>query len=217
MKNYLKVKNWEEFQHYSNRTPPWIKLHNSLLDDYEFECLSDTAKGHLLCIWMLASRTDNKIHNDAAWIKKKIGASSTVDIKTLLDSGFLYVEQDASKMLPNEEQDAAQYVPPEEERRGEEKDKSLFFDSFWKNWMNCKKSIGLGSNYGVKADALKKWKSDIGSRKDFEIDNDKAIDFMITVYSEILESKNNNKKSIFYNYENMYPQKFIGARGWDNE
>ena len=119
MTKYICVKNWEEFQHYSNRTPPWIKLHNSLLDDYEFECLTDIQKGHLLCIWMLASRTGNKIPNNPTWVKKKIGASSNVDLQALIDAEFLCYH-DASKLLHNEEQIATQYVPPEEERREEE-------------------------------------------------------------------------------------------------
>ena len=39
MKVTFSVKNWDEFQHYKDRNPPWIKLHNHLLDDYEFEML----------------------------------------------------------------------------------------------------------------------------------------------------------------------------------
>jgi len=27
----LKVKNWEKYQHYKDRNPPWIKLHFELL------------------------------------------------------------------------------------------------------------------------------------------------------------------------------------------
>jgi hypothetical protein len=116
MTKYLKVKNWEEFQHYKDRTPPWIKLHNSLLDNYEFECLPDASKAHLLCIWMLASRTDNKIPNNADWIKKKIGASTKVDLQLLIDGDFICYH-DASKVQQEVESDATDYVPSEEESR----------------------------------------------------------------------------------------------------
>ena len=34
----LRILNWEKFQHYKVRRPPWIKLHHSLLDDYAFHC-----------------------------------------------------------------------------------------------------------------------------------------------------------------------------------
>lgn len=115
------VKNWGQFQHYKDRNPPWIKLHNHLLDDYEFEMLADATKGHLLCIWMLASRTKNKIPFDARWVSKKIGASSKVDLDELVNHGFLVVEQDASKMLQSAEQDDTESVPSEEKRREEER------------------------------------------------------------------------------------------------
>jgi len=106
MTRYFSVKKWEEFQHYKDRNPPWIKLHNQLLDNYEFENLADATKGHLLCIWMLASRTNNKIVYDNSWVKRKIGANSQVDLKKLLDSGFIelqIVEHDASNLLVSEE------------------------------------------------------------------------------------------------------------------
>ncbi len=61
------VKNFERFQHYKDRSPPWIKLYNELLDDYSFACLDDAAKFHLIAIWLLASRTDNRIPYDATW------------------------------------------------------------------------------------------------------------------------------------------------------
>ena len=121
MKEYLSIPKWDEFQHYKDRNPPWIKLHNQLLENYEFECLPDASKAHLLCIWMFASRTNNKLRNDAKWIGRKIGANSKVDIDLLIEAGFLQLnqglqtmEQDASTMLQGMEQDA---IP--EESRGE--------------------------------------------------------------------------------------------------
>jgi len=113
---YFSISNWDEFQHYKDRNPPWIKLHNQLLDNYEFENLPDATKGHLLCIWMLASRTNNKLPYDPAWIKRKIGANSAVDLKTLQSSGFIE--------LHNVEQDASKVLVPEEKRRDREEGES---------------------------------------------------------------------------------------------
>jgi hypothetical protein len=90
---FLKVANWEEYQHYKDRNPPWIKLHNQLLDSYEFCSLPDASKAHLLAIWMLASRSNNKLPHDAGWISRKISASEPVDLDLLIESGFLeYIE-----------------------------------------------------------------------------------------------------------------------------
>lgn len=131
MKDYLSVPNWDEMQHYKDRTPPWIKLQNELLENYEFECLPDASKAHLLCIWLLASRTNNKMNPDPRWIGRKIGANSEVDINILIKSGFLQlnqelpsVEHDASKMLQTVEQDAIPEREGEREKSRVEEDKS---------------------------------------------------------------------------------------------
>lgn len=86
---YLRVTNWRKYQHYTNRRPPWIKLHLELLDDYEFGRLQDASKAHALCIMLLAASTDNHFPNDAAWISKKISATHKLDLAGLLSTGFL--------------------------------------------------------------------------------------------------------------------------------
>lgn len=87
--NYLRVKNWEEFQHYRDRSPPWIKLHRDLLRDYRFTCLQDASKLHLVLIWLLASQMDNMIPADEVFIKNQIGISGELNLKELIDNGFL--------------------------------------------------------------------------------------------------------------------------------
>jgi len=129
MKTMFSVKNWNEFQHYKDRNPPWIKLHNHLLDDYDFEMLGDAAKGHLLCIWMLASRTKNEMPFDDKWITKKIGASTKVNLQALVDAEFLTVEHDASTLLHNEAQVATVSVPSVEKRRVEAEERQSRVDT----------------------------------------------------------------------------------------
>jgi hypothetical protein len=103
---HLSVKNWEQFQHYKDRSPPWIKLHRDLLRDYDFACLQDASKLHLVLMWLLASQLDNKIPNDAAWITHQLGLSEPVKLKPLLDKGFIFMVQDASKTLADCKQSA---------------------------------------------------------------------------------------------------------------
>jgi hypothetical protein len=51
----MRIKNWREFQHFKDRTPPWIKLYRNLLDDpYWHELDGDSAKA-LTMLWLLAS------------------------------------------------------------------------------------------------------------------------------------------------------------------
>ena len=91
--NYLRVKNWGKFQHYKNRTPPWIKFHTTLLEDFEICALPDETKAHLVFIWLLASRLDNHLPADPQWIAGKIGARSPINLEALIQAGFLEYSQ----------------------------------------------------------------------------------------------------------------------------
>jgi hypothetical protein len=83
------------------------------------------------------------------------------------------------------------------------------FAVFWENWKHCKKSIGLGSNYGSRKDALAKWKKTFIKKTDIEKETDLIVDRMIEIYSDIADSQQNQTNSVFFNYVNMYPQAFI--------
>lgn len=113
---YIKVKGYENFQHYKDRNPPWIKLYNSLLDDYEFATLPDEYKAHLMAIWLLASRMNNRIPNDASWISRKINATSGVNLQALLSTGFIEAVHDASESLQAVENSACLETETEESR-----------------------------------------------------------------------------------------------------
>ena len=97
------VKNFEKFQHYKDRAPPWIKLYNELLDDYEFGLLPDATKMHLVAIWLLASRSENKIPFDPAWVSRRINATEKVNLNLLVERGFVLLDQE----LHTTEQDAS--------------------------------------------------------------------------------------------------------------
>lgn len=47
--------NWSELQHYKDRSPPWIKLHKKLLDNYDFQCLPVASRALAPMLWLLAS------------------------------------------------------------------------------------------------------------------------------------------------------------------
>ena len=85
---WLSVKGWREFQHYSNRSPPWIKLHRAILDDYEFAELADNQKAHLMLIWVLASQNDGRVPDNARWIESRTNCRG-IDLQVFVDAGFL--------------------------------------------------------------------------------------------------------------------------------
>ena len=125
---YLQVCNWHKFQHYKDRSPPWIKLYSWILNKYEFTNLSDQAKAHLMLIWSLASQINNKIPNDPKWIAQQISAKRPVNLEQLASAGFLEPYQPASEALAECKQDASKMQAPRarsqeaeaeaEERRG---------------------------------------------------------------------------------------------------
>lgn len=86
---FFRIRDFDKFQHYKDRNPRWVKLHGEQLEDYEFQQLPDSSKFHALAITYLASRTQNKIPNDPAWVAAKIGATEPVDLTLLWDFGFL--------------------------------------------------------------------------------------------------------------------------------
>ena len=92
MNKYLVVNNFERFQHYKDRNPPWIKFYVSVLDNYEYGCLQDASKSHLMGIWLLASKMGNRIPADPDWIAKRIQATDTVDLQALVDQGFIMLD-----------------------------------------------------------------------------------------------------------------------------
>lgn len=55
------VKNWAEFQHYKDRSPPWIKLHRGLLDNIDYALLDPVAAKCLPLIWLIASEYDGHV------------------------------------------------------------------------------------------------------------------------------------------------------------
>jgi hypothetical protein len=48
-------KDWNTFQHYKERKPPWIKLHRTILDNYDFACLPVASRALAPLLWLLAS------------------------------------------------------------------------------------------------------------------------------------------------------------------
>lgn len=114
---FVTIVNWERFQHYRDRNPPWIKLHTSVLENYEFQRLPDADQLLLVKLWLLAARTDNRIPFDLPWIQQRLGLRAPPDLSRLAASGFIRLpERSASTPL------AVTGASETEERRGEAED-----------------------------------------------------------------------------------------------
>ncbi len=89
MTSFFSVTNYDSQQHYKDRGPTWIKLYNRLLDDYQFAMLADAAKWHLIGIFLIASRHNNRIPADPAWLARQIGATGAIALEPLERAGFI--------------------------------------------------------------------------------------------------------------------------------
>ena len=150
--DFFRVTNWDQYQHYKDRDPTWIKLYARLLDDYGFATLPDNSKWHLIGIFLLASKQGNRIPGDPRWVRKKIAARTRVDLQALLAAGF--IEEDASTTLAEAEQGASPEKESESEERREDSlsagadlDVENSFEEFWKAYptdplMSKKKTRG---------------------------------------------------------------------------
>lgn len=119
---HFRLRNWDKFQHYKDRNPPWVKLHTELLDNYEFSRLHDASKLLAFCLILLAARSDNKIPHDPEWIQERGSLKVLPDLQPLFDVGFIewiqelpITEQVASTTLA----DCKQVAIPRALARGE--------------------------------------------------------------------------------------------------
>lgn len=122
MSGFLRVRNWERFQHYKNRRPPWIKYHVEALDDHELTSLDFRARLVYALLLLVAARTDNNIPSDPEYIGRQITMDPVdvaIAVKELVDAGFLKEtvrKRSASKALAARKQTAM----PETEKNKKE-------------------------------------------------------------------------------------------------
>ncbi len=100
-------KNWDTFQHYTDRKPSWIKLHRALLDDYHFSCLPVASRALAPCLWLLASEYEaGKITADFDEIAFRLRMTKgelCEALNPLIEAGFFKCD---SAMLADRKQDA---------------------------------------------------------------------------------------------------------------
>jgi hypothetical protein len=89
--NYLTIRKWDEWQSYrkDRQQPPWIKLHRELLRNPEWISLSDTQRGQLVSIWMLAADKNGRVPDDANLIQRMCYMQKAPDLNLLIERGFL--------------------------------------------------------------------------------------------------------------------------------
>lgn len=143
----LKPKNWDKFQHYKDRCPPWIKLHRDLLNDRVFASLPIASKALAPLLWLLASESkDGSFDAASEELAFRLHiASKDIEqgLKPLIDNGFFV---DASTMLAPCLQPAIPERETERETETETKKKSAIElpdwlpKDVWKDWCDYRRS-----------------------------------------------------------------------------
>ena len=91
---YISICEWNKFQHYKHRNPPWVKLYTKILDDDEFHFLSDGSKLLFMSLLVFASRRKNKVRYDLDWLQRKLPINAPISremIDQLVKARFVEV------------------------------------------------------------------------------------------------------------------------------
>lgn len=114
----LRVKHWSNFQHYSDRCPPWIKLHYSLISSRTWVVLDDASRVLAIACMLIASQDsakDGSFDADPEFVQRVAYLKKKPDYKQLLETEFLETLDDASDCKQMQADDTT------EERRGEKR------------------------------------------------------------------------------------------------
>ncbi len=88
--DWIVIPNWEEFQHYEDRDPIWIKNYVSLTADDDYLSLSSHCRAVLHGVWLEYARSDGRLPLDTASLTRRLALRVTsANIKSLSDAGFI--------------------------------------------------------------------------------------------------------------------------------
>ena len=198
------IKDFSRFQHFKDRTPPWVKLYRDILDDPDWHALPPEAAKVLVMLWVIASEDETKkglLPED-----KKLAFRLRITEKNLRiilsQLSHWLIQVDISSISEGYQLDAPERAGEETETETEtETDKQASsklagFDDFWSAYPRKKN----------KGDAEKAWK---------------AIKPSADLLKTILEAVEVAKLGDDWRRENgrfiQYPASWLRAKGWEDE
>lgn len=92
----MKIHGWDKWQSYrSDRgQPPWIKVHRCLMRNEEWVTLTDSQRGQLIAIWLLAADNNGQIPNNPRMIEKLCFMTDEFNLEFFINQG--YIDDDAN-------------------------------------------------------------------------------------------------------------------------
>lgn len=209
--NYLRVKNWKTFQHFKERTPPWIKLYSNLLDDYVYNNLPIESQAIAPLIWLMASQQKESgvIQGDINLISYRLRRENTLMVRALtplVEAGYFEVSDNFYNNMNNNDKtpfdinvisNQHQHDIPEtysKETYSKETETDISFENFW----------NIYGKIGNKQSALKAFKRIKGV--DYEV-----IIGGVRKYQEYCRSINQERRFI------KHASSWLNSRGWEDE
>ena len=146
----LTPKHWDDFQHYKDRAPSWIKLHRKLLDDFAFHRLPVASKALAPMLWLLASEYEHgKITATMAEIAFRLRTTENdviAAVKPLIELEFFISDStllaDCYQVaIPEKKEEKKEEIQERDRGEGEENARerrasSSAFDLFWQLYPN---------------------------------------------------------------------------------
>jgi len=127
----IKINNWSSFQSYKDRKPPWIRLHKSLLDNYEYHSKSANARALLPMLWLLASEDKDPLSGLIRYRYEKISFRLRLPLKDIESAieelsqinsdneSFIQIIPSCSESVTIQVRNAPENVTPETETETE--------------------------------------------------------------------------------------------------
>jgi len=86
---YLRIANWDSYQHYKKKNPRWVKLYLDTFNRPNWVALDDKSKLLMLICIGIGGVCDGKIPNCAKTLQKISHLRRKIDLKPLIDICFL--------------------------------------------------------------------------------------------------------------------------------
>lgn len=127
MRAYLRIVRWRDFQHYTDRSPPWVKLHRDLLTSETWVGGTDADRTLAVACMLLAAATDNRIPADPTYLRRVAYLNADPDWSRLLAVQFLEIVSEdgtplaaASELLANGTQCSSEEIGERQRREDAE-------------------------------------------------------------------------------------------------
>lgn len=137
-KKYVRFLNWSEYQHYSDRNPPWVKLHRTIITSEFWVNSSDASRVLAIACMTLASMHDNLIPLNLMYIKRVAYLNTDADFSELLSYGLVEIIDKNPESASNVLAECLQVAIPETETETEKisspsktASNSTEFEEFW--------------------------------------------------------------------------------------